>query len=345
MYAISHGSFDYGKTFPNSKNGRKFSELPKTPQLIAEYLEKWLDDQKPRLKASTFDGYRKVVHGHLIPLFGALPLSEVTRKAVRDALRPKLTSNKTLANMQSVLRKALSDAVDEYELLVENPLSRWTFRNKDTLSKQDDIDPFTSDEQSLILMNLPEQGRNLIQFAIWTGLRTSELVALDWADIDFVRGVVRVSRAWTQKSAIAEVPKTTAGRRDVKLLRPALEALHAQKTHTWLNGTEIFQNPRTGQRWTGDQPLRKTLWTAALKRAGVRYRNPYQTRHTYASMMLSAGEHPMWVAAQMGHADWTMIARVYGRWMPEADPDAGLKASHQFGYGAEIRAATRQQQS
>ena len=43
-------------------------------------------------------------------------------------------------------------------------------------------------------------------------------------------------------------------------------------------------------------------------------------------MMLSAGEHPMWVAKQMGHASWLMIAQVYGRWMPSADVTAGNKA-------------------
>lgn len=68
------------------------------------------------------------------------------------------------------------------------------------------------------------------------------------------------------------------------------------------------------------------MWVPAMKKAGVRYRRPYQTRHTYASMMLSAGEHPMWVAKQLGHTDWTMIARVYGRWMPSADLSAGAKA-------------------
>lgn len=67
-----------------------------------------------------------------------------------------------------------------------------------------------------------------------------------------------------------------------------------------------------------------------MKKAGVRYRRPYQTRHTYASMMLSAGEHPMWVAKQMGHTDWTMIARVYGRWMPQADQNAGRKGELAF---------------
>jgi hypothetical protein len=39
----------------------------------------------------------------------------------------------------------------------------------------------------------------------------------------------------------------------------------------------------------------------------------------------------MWVAQQMGHADWTMIAQVYGRWIPDAIPDAGQKAVATFG--------------
>lgn len=48
-------------------------------------------------------------------------------------------------------------------------------------------------------------------------------------------------------------------------------------------------------------------------------------------LTLAPGEHPMWVAKQMGHADWTMIARVYERWMPEADILAGKKAEAIFG--------------
>ena len=47
-------------------------------------------------------------------------------------------------------------------------------------------------------------------------------------------------------------------------------------------------------------------------------------------MMLSAGEHPMWVAKQMGHTGWTMIARVYGRWMPSTTDSAGDKAVQKF---------------
>ncbi|CAK0767347.1 hypothetical protein CCP3SC15_3690002 [Gammaproteobacteria bacterium] len=156
-------------------------------------------------------------------------------------------------------------------------------------------------------------------------------MALNWVDVDWKRGVVIVRRAQTQASkGKAETTKTRAGTREVKLLEPAMAALQDQRQWTWERGEEIFQNPRTGERWAGDQPIRKTLWTHILKRAGVRYRNPYQTRHTYASMMLSAGEHPMWVAKQMGHKDWGMIRRNYGRWMPDADPEAGGRAVSMF---------------
>jgi len=92
-----------------------------------------------------------------------------------------------------------------------------------------------------------------------------------------------------------------------------------------LSHTEIFLNPRTSQPWEDDSQIRKTAWIPALKKAVIPYRNPYQTRHTYASMLLSAGEEPMWVAQQMGHKDWGMIRKRYGRWIPEIKQEAGSK--------------------
>lgn len=69
------------------------------------------------------------------------------------------------------------------------------------------------------------------------------------------------------------------------------------------------------------------------------YRNPYQTQHTYASMMLSAGENPLWVAQQMGHKDWGMIRKRYGGWIPEVNTSTGGKVMQfwsQFGHKVAI---------
>ena len=54
-----------------------------------------------------------------------------------------------------------------------------------------------------------------------------------------------------------------------------------------------------------------------LKKAGVRYRVPYQTRHTYASTMLQVGEDLEYVAKQMGHEDSTTTLKYYARFIQQ----------------------------
>ncbi|WP_434456550.1 Arm DNA-binding domain-containing protein [Stutzerimonas urumqiensis] len=332
--AIYNGTFDYAATFPKSKRAAKLGyQTGQVP--LSEYLPKWLERKEAHLKASTLDGYRKIINGVLIPKLGNAALVRLNRKAVRDALSMIDASNKRLANIQSCLRSALSDAVDD-ELIDANPLAGWTYSVKEKPKTEDEIDPFTKEEQRAILEAATGQYRNLLQFAFWTGLRTSELVALEWGDIDWIRGEVRISRGLTMAAKEAELPKTASGIRDVKLLPPAIEALREQKAHTQLAGGVIFHDPRYGKPFLGDQAIRKSFWIPTLRKAGVRYRNPYQTRHTYASMMLSAGEHPMWVAKQMGHSDWSMIARVYGRWIPNEHDTSGSKAVELFGTPVQI---------
>ena len=53
-----------------------------------------------------------------------------------------------------------------------------------------------------------------------------------------------------------------------------------------------------------------------LQRLNLKYRNPYQTRHTFATLLLAAGESPEWIAQQMGHSTTTMLFRVYSRYVP-----------------------------
>lgn len=319
--------FDYAAEFPDSARARRFARESRTEgQLITVKcaLRAWLTDAERRLQRSTLIDYRKSIEGQIIPALGDKKLSELTRRDVREWTRTLTASPKRIANILTPLRAMLDDAADDDEIGLErNPLDGWKPRRKETRTEEDDVDPFKPEEIAAIVNALPDQAANMIQFAFWTGLRTSEFIALKWGDIDWRQEVVSVRRAKVRGEV--KPPKTKAGRREVKLLLPALEALRRQKPFNYIAGQEVFHNPRTGEPWAGDAPIRKTAWTPALRRAKVRYRRPYQTRHTYASMMLSAGENPVWVAHQMGHKDWTMIARVYGRWIPEADPDAGSR--------------------
>ena len=328
--AIARGTFDYSVTFPDSPIRFTFAKFKGAGYPLRDYLPTWVSDRERHLKASTWDDYRKIVENTLVPALGHINLVDLKRSDVREWCKTQTTTNKRLANVQSVLRQALKDALDD-ELIESNPMHEWKYAVKEAPKATDDVDPFDADEQFAILEACAEpQCRNLFRFAFWTGLRTSELCALEWGDIDFKRGIVRVSKAKTEAADEVEGTKTKRGTRDVKLLPAARAALAAQKSHSFLRGGVVFLNPRTDEPWKGDQAIRHGPWTAALRRAGIRYRRPYQTRHTYASMMLTAGESPVWLASQMGHCDLSMIGRIYARWIDGALPDAGSKAVAMF---------------
>jgi len=325
LEAIDAGTFDYSVTFPKSKRIPKSQE---SQYKIAKFLTAWLANIKKHIAVSTYTDYRKTVENVLIPTFGDIPIHDFKRLHIRNWGKNLTVSNKRISNILTPLRSCLNEAVED-EIIQSNPLAGWNYKHKEP-PKKSDIDPFRPEEITAILNTIKGQGKNILQFAFWTGMRTSEYIALNWGDVDFTRGSVFVNKALTQFSDKPEATKTEAGTREIKLLTPAIEALKAQKQYTFIKSEEVFQNPRTLERWTGDQPIRKTLWTHALKKAGVRYRRPYQTRHTYASMMLSAGESPAWIKTQMGHTDLGLIFRTYGKWIPEANKEAGNLAVEMF---------------
>lgn len=182
------------------------------------------------------------------------------------------------------------------------------------LQEEGEVDPFNEKEVLSILSNLDAAMVNHMTFAFWSGLRTGETIALRLNDIDFKNGQILVRRSVSR--GILKSTKTNK-QRWVTLLPPAMEAIVAQIKLLGAPDGWVFPNPFTRQRWANDSKITRR-WKKALEKAGVRYRRPYQTRHTYASMMLSAGENVMYVAVQMGHADWSMLNKVYGRWIPSA---------------------------
>ncbi len=160
------------------------------------------------------------------------------------------------------------------------------------------------------------QSQNLWKFAIYSGLRHGELAALAWEDIDLENGTVHVRRNLTALGTFGP-PKTVAGDRTITLLEPALAALEAQRELTALKPKAqiTFHHRKYGnteqqkvrfvfmpRMKNGEQKPHYSLsgignrWNAAVKRAGIRRRNPYHTRHTFACWLLSAGANPSFIA-------------------------------------------------
>lgn len=307
LHSIAIGNFDYADHFPNSPKAIKLTKTPARLITIEQALKDWLKKKSKRCQYSTLKGYNSVIYHHLIPEFGSLSLMDLQPSHIDNWQDSICISNKRINNVLSPLRQLYKDAFHD-GLIDKNPMER--IRHLPV--EQQEPEPFTQQEITKILNQLAGTEHNLIQFAFWTGLRTSELIALRWQDIDFEmkRFYVRVAIVYKKE----KTTKTASGLRTVEMNEQSLDSLRKQKTLS--NGSErVFIDPKTNKEWK-DQLIRKRVWMPALKAAGVKYRKPYQTRHTFASMMLSSGKDPTWLSHQMGHKDWGMLRKVYARWMP-----------------------------
>lgn len=299
---IRLGLFSMAEYFPASGD---------TAQVVtvSEQLDTWLDAQ--RIETSTKAGYSSASR------FWEATLKDTAVRALKHsdilkalASRPDL-SGKTVNNYVSVLREAMELAVRD-GLLQSNPVADVP-RAK---HQKDPPDPFSAEETARIVAaaaaRYPGQVHNLVEFWIWTGLRTSEVFGLSWENVDLASGTLLVAEAVVRGEHKSNTKTNTA--RTVKLNSRALAALQRQRQHTLMAGGRVFQDPRYGTPWVDERAFRRSFWTPLLKHLSIRYRRPYNMRHTYATAMLMANMTPAFCAKQLGHSV-EMFLRTYAKWI------------------------------
>jgi integrase len=283
---------------------------------VADQLDVWLGAQ--RIEASTRAGYESAIRFWKAAVctedgraLGALPLRVARLSHVLTALasRPDL-SGKTVNNYVSVLREAFELAVQD-RMLTDNPVDKVP-RAK---HQKDPPDPFSRDEAEAIIADThkhhPGQVANLVEWWFFSGARTGEAFGLQWPKVDLRSGHVLIDEAVVRGERKGTKTSTA---RDVILNSRAQAALARQKAHTLLAGAEVWQDPRYGSAWVDERAFRRSFWTPTLKRLGIRYRRPYNMRHTYATMMLMAGMTPAFCAKQLGHSVEVFL-RTYSKWL------------------------------
>ena len=112
--------------------------------------------------------------------------------------------------------------------------------------------------------------------------------------------------------------------RDVDLTDWMMDVLQHEKLCSFIRGAEspIFTNRVTGTQWPDVQDQRELYFHPALWALGIRSRDAYQTRHTYATTALIWGVNSAFVARQFCHKNPTMLVKHYGKWIDGADSGA-----------------------
>lgn len=354
-FAIRMGNFNYAEKFPNSPNLARFGQDRKEVTVL-ELTERWSELKRMEISSNTMSRYESIIK-NMLPRIGENKMvSAVTTEDLLYVRKELLTGFHVMKkDHRTQVKGRKSSTVNNYMMLMaeifqfaadngyakENPFSGINRLRK----AKDEPDPLTTDEFIRFIQACGhQQMRNLWTVAVYTGMRHGELCGLAWEDIDLTAGTITVKRNLTQTYEFT-LPKTEAGTdRVIYLIQPAIDALRNQAQLTRLGrqfevevklreyGQSVIQpctfvfspqcvkrGPRTGYHYAVNS-INK-IWAPIIKRAGIRYRNAYQSRHTYACWSLSAGANPNFIATQMGHTDAQMVYKVYGKWMSEKSAD------------------------
>jgi integrase len=148
-----------------------------------------------------------------------------------------------------------------------------------------------------------------------TGARIGEVFGLQWKDVDFQRNRILISRNLASSgNGDPSEPKTRTSIRSIPLnseLRSVLLQLR-NRTH---RGPWVFSDSKGNPL---DYSVFLKKWHAIQKTAEVDVRNPHQTRHFFATELLSRGENLIEVSRMLGHASIAITVDVYGKWIPPA---------------------------
>lgn len=310
---IEHGVFDYVAYFPKSNNLVRLG-LSEKHHLFRTYAELWFST-KAKLAKGTRVQYRRYLDSVWLPQFGERDIAKILPSEVEAFVATRdWGSAKNMNNNLSALRGPFQLAFKDRVI----PLDPSAGVENMTYSPPG-ADPLTLDEVDCILVDMwkhyPEQIGNYFELAFFTGMRPEEQIAIQWPDIDWRMELLRVDKA----VSYGELKGTKTGRnRDIELNVRALKALSGQKKHTFMSGQHVFLSPVTRRPYPSSQQLRDTYWKSSLKRTGIRGRDMYQTRHTFATLNLMLGANTAWLARQMGHSV-RMLLTVYTKWIDGGD--------------------------
>ena len=302
-------------------------QLTADPALtLDDYFGRWLESfSKVRNSARTSYGDESIYNRYFRNTIGRKKLEKLQAldiQSVYAGLTRRGLSPQTIKHAHALIRKCLNQAV-KWKLIVQNP----ALLVETPRVQRSERRVLAPDEARRFIAACEDDPFGLVfEFALLTGMRPEEYLAVKWEDIDFERNTVRVRRAivrhkgnWTFNE-----PKTSRSRRTIVLPGSLMRkvVIHRQKQsfaqlkamNLWEDNDLVFCNefgrplhiPNLTYRH-----FRPTLEKARLPQIRL-----YDLRHSHATLLLSADEHPKVVAERLGHSTIVLTLDTYSHVLP-----------------------------
>ena len=305
---------------------------------VDDYLDRWLQNAaKGRVRERTFDDYSDLLKRYVRPALGKTRLCDLRPLDIQNLytdMQERGLSARTVRYAHAVLNSALKQAV-KWLMLSQNPaalveLPKLTRREMAALSV---------DEAARFLAAASEDRFALMfALALSTGMRPEEFLGLQWKDIDLEKGIATVQRAlvWRDKKqgwSFTE-PKTAKSRRNIPLPASIVRALASHKARQGEQrlkaGTKYENHDLAFATRNGAPLMRRNIlrshFRPILEKAGLPASiRLYDLRHTCATLLLAANEHPKVVSERLGHSNITLTLDTYSHVLPSMQQGASEK--------------------
>lgn len=295
-------------------------------------MKEWLlVFKKSQVTSRSFENNLRQFNLYINPKIGGMKLDEITSLTIQKLLNDMLDQKLSLDYVKKtkfLLRQFFEYSVDN-KLLVVNPVDRTKVRSNERKiydgQKEYKAIPVEAREEFIKCLDNNDFLKPLCLTMMFAGLRTGEVLALKWQDVDFEKKTISIERGLTlepkfdsngkviKRITIISDTKTACSKRTVPMPDILINALsdytERQSEISLSNGVNlldkncfVFANDDgTFRTYSGTHKI----FNRFLKKYGLEKYNIHfhGLRHTYSNMLFEADQNPKVIQALLGHKD------------------------------------------
>jgi integrase len=333
----------------DQEKGRYVSSASLT---VADHMLDWLDNEKkPHIATTTYDNYKNRIKTYIIPEIGYIPLQELEpfhisrfmgylRKNGSVRNDGGLSEN-TLKKIYVVLNSAMEKAV-QWRLIKYNPVQAI----ESPQPKKKEAKSMSFEEVQKLLDSVNDKFMHtFFSFAVLTGMRKSEMLGLEWSEVDLENETVEVKKRLVvnqnsdQGIEHEEATKREASRRIIAIsskLAKLLKSYKAYQAELRLQLAEEYNDQKEfvfckpdGNHYYPPTITRKAKKAILIAGLSSEY-SLHTLRHTFATLQLKNGTDAKVIQEMLGHGNISTTMDIYSHVDIDMQKEAAKKLENEI---------------